>query len=36
MIKDISITYGKSTVLPLLFIVMFISMIKDAVEDYKR
>jgi hypothetical protein len=36
MIKEISITNGISTVLPLLSIVLSISMIKDAIEDYKR
>lgn len=36
MIRKISITNGKSTVLPLLLIVLSISMIKDAIEDYKR
>ena len=36
MIREISITNGTSTVLPLLFFVLSISMIKDAIEDYKR
>ena len=36
MIKVISITNGKPMNLPPLTMVIFVSMVKDAYEDYKR
>ena len=35
-IRDISITNGQPANLPALFLIVLISMIKDAFEDYRR